>query len=136
MAKVTRHNHPLIVNARKESYNAGYREGYKNGYESRSKEHNKIFDTNMQELHSFYRTIISELKEKKNHHFESIELVVAESKDMHFLSYIEIRYTINGIMHEETVGYNPDHRFTTKEIVETCNKLLKQMLSNYKGEIE
>ena len=32
MGKVNRHNHPLMVNARKESHAAGYREGFEYGY--------------------------------------------------------------------------------------------------------
>ena len=59
MPKVNRHNHPLMVEARRESYYAGradgYREGYQKGYEARCSE-----------IHRYYRIIISALESKIN----------------------------------------------------------------------
>lgn len=57
MAKVTRHNHPLMVEARKLAYNAGLGDGYKRGYEQASKDANE-------RLHKFYKTIIFGLENK------------------------------------------------------------------------
>ena len=55
--KVNRHNHPMMVKARKESYMAGirdgYRDGYKNGYEQKC-----------DEIHRYYRIIIQALERK------------------------------------------------------------------------
>ena len=53
--KITRHNHPIMVNARKESYMAGRADGYYEVYQQGC-EHRCT------EIHRYYKTIISALQ--------------------------------------------------------------------------
>ena len=73
MAKVNRHNHPLMVNARKESYYAGRSDGYKEGYE-------KGYSQRCEDLTRYYATIIEVLDSKLNTLREVIKLLEAEVK--------------------------------------------------------
>jgi flagellar biosynthesis/type III secretory pathway protein FliH len=66
--KITRHNHPLIVNARKESYWAGRSDGYYEGYQQGC-EHRCT------EVHRYYRTIISALETKLDVANERIKML-------------------------------------------------------------
>ncbi len=59
MSKVNRHNHPLMVNARRESYYAGRADGYKEGYQ-------EGYEARCTEIHRYYRIIISALESKAN----------------------------------------------------------------------
>ena len=136
MAKVTRHNHPLMVNARRESYNAGRAEGFVEGRKYGKEEQMEACNETVERLHTFYRKIISGLEKKKNNQFKSIEISFNESQDMHFVSFINIRYEHSGNSYEGIVRYSPDHKFTAEEIVEGCNALLKQMILNHDREVE
>ena len=73
MAKVTRHNHPLMVNARKESYFAGKADGYKEGYQ-------KGYSARCEDLTRYYTTIIGVLDSKLNVLRETIKSLEAEVK--------------------------------------------------------
>ena len=52
MPKVNRHNHPLMVNARKASYHAGYADGFKEGYK-------KGYEQRCENLLHYYQTILA-----------------------------------------------------------------------------
>lgn len=71
--KITRHNHPLMVNARKESYMAGRADGYKEGYQ-------KGYEERCNELHRYYRTIIAALETKLDTATKMIRILEAEVK--------------------------------------------------------
>ncbi len=73
MAKVTRHNHPLMVNARKEAYFAGKGDGFKEGYQ-------KGYSARCEELTHYYTTIIEVLDSKLTILREQIKLLEAEVK--------------------------------------------------------
>ena len=55
--KITRHNHPLMVGARRESYRAGYRKGYEEGRK-------QGFLNDCTALHHYYKTLIHALELK------------------------------------------------------------------------
>ena len=55
--KITRHNHPLMVGARKESYRAGFKKGYDEGMR-------QGFANDSTALHHYYKTIIHALELK------------------------------------------------------------------------
>ena len=57
--KINRHNHPLMVNARRDSYFAGRRDGYAEGYQ-------KGYEERCNEIHRFYKIIIAALESKAN----------------------------------------------------------------------
>lgn len=52
MAKVNRHNHPLMVKARRASYYAGKRDGFNDGFK-------KGFEQRCENLQHYYQTILA-----------------------------------------------------------------------------
>lgn len=64
MGKVNRHNHPLMVNARRESYRAGVKVGFNEGYR-------QGYDMKGTEIHNHYKKIIYSLERKME--FEKIK---------------------------------------------------------------
>lgn len=74
MAKVNRHNHPLMVNARRESYNAGRADGYKEGYQ-------KGYEARCNELHRYYRTIISAFRTQLDVANKKIRIIQGRMSD-------------------------------------------------------
>ncbi len=73
MAKVNRHNHPLMVNARRESYYAGKADGYKEGYQ-------KGYEAKCTELHHHYRVLLSALQSTLDVAYERIRMLEEEVK--------------------------------------------------------
>ena len=57
MSKVNRHNHPLMVKARRESYRAGVKVGYDEGYR-------QGYNMKCTEIHNYYKTITYALELK------------------------------------------------------------------------
>ena len=140
MAKVTRHNHPLMVNARRESYNAGLADGYKRVYEQASKDANVICNNTAERLTKFYKTIISGLENKINtmekviKGFEDIQIIINENNDMpnSFPSTAGIKYRIGGQLYGFYYGFDKPE-LTKAEIVEAANYLLKEMINRLGG---
>ena len=144
MAKVTRHNHPLMVEARKLAYNAGLGDGFKRGYEQASKDANVICNKTAERLHKFYKTIISGL-ENKMHTMETvingfdaktkplervkgIRLIVCEDNDMPNCSpsSVAIKLMTEGEVHG--LFYRVEKpTLTASEVVEVTNKVFEEL---------
>ena len=131
--KINRHNHPILVKARKEAYEAGRRDGYKAKAEHVYESVRGLCDITIQRLHNHYRYIIDSLTEAKINKFESIEISFDESQDMHFVSWIRLLYVYGGKTYVNYLRYTPGHKFTALEIVEDCNELIRKMLLNPKS---
>lgn len=71
--KITRHNHPLMVNARKESYMAGRADGYKEGYQ-------KGYEEKCVDIHRYYKIIISAFEVREDMAKKRIELLEKRGK--------------------------------------------------------
>ena len=71
--KITRHNHPLMVNARKESYMAGRADGYKEGYQ-------KGYEEKCADIHKYYRIIISAFEVREGMAKKRIEMLEKRRK--------------------------------------------------------
>lgn len=68
MKKVDRHNHPLMVNARRESYWAGRKDGYEDGYK-------KGYEQCNDNLAHYYEIIIAMLEKRLNKMNEAMEIL-------------------------------------------------------------
>ena len=73
MAKINRHNHPLMVNARRESYYAGRRDGHKEGLQ-------QGYEARCNELHRYYRVLLSALQTNLDVAYERIRMLEEEVK--------------------------------------------------------
>jgi flagellar biosynthesis/type III secretory pathway protein FliH len=69
--KINRHNHPIMVNARRKSYHAGMADGYKDGYRAG-------YEARCDELHRYYRTIIAALETKLDTANEAVRILRSE----------------------------------------------------------
>lgn len=136
MAKVTRHNDPLLAEARRMAYQAGHAEGFVKGREYGRNEKIEVQDQAVENLKKHYSTIISNLDKQTNNQFELIKISVDESQDMHFVSSISICYVHSGNLYGGEIRYAPGHKFTVEEVVECVNALLEQMILSHKQEVD
>lgn len=138
MAKVTRHNHPLMVNARRESYHAGKAEGFVEGREYGKNEQMRVCNETVENLTKFYKTIISGL-ENKMHTMEKvinglervrgIRLIVREDNDMPNCSPSSVAIKLM----TEGEGYGLFYRvekptLTVPEVVEVANEVFEELI--------
>lgn len=68
MKKVNRHNHPLMVNARREAYQAGRTDGYKEGFQ-------KGYEQCNDNLVHYYETILAVFQKRLNKMQEAMEIL-------------------------------------------------------------
>lgn len=138
MAKVTRHNHPLMVNARRESYHAGKAEGFVEGREYGKNEQMRVCNETVENLTKFYKAIISGL-ENKMHTMEKvingfervrgIRLIVCEDNDMPNCSPSSVAINLM----TEGEGYGLFYRvekptLTASEVVDVANKVFEELI--------
>lgn len=71
--KITRHNHPLMVNARKAAYMAGKADGYLEGYQ-------QGYANRCADLYRSYRTLIEVAQVKLDVANERIRILEEEAK--------------------------------------------------------
>ena len=145
MAKVNRHNHPLMVNARRESYHAGKAEGFVEGREYGKNEQMRVCNETVENLTKFYKTIISGLEEKiktmdkvikgfdgstfKLERVNAMRLIVTEENYMPNCSpsTVAIKLMTDGD------GYGLFYRcdkptLTASEVVDVANKVFEELL--------
>jgi hypothetical protein len=90
----------------------------------------KACDKSIENLHKHYEFLMQNLSP-----IREIKLSYADDNDMHFCSWISIKYVKKGRLYEKTERFAPGTGFSKGTLVATFNKLLEQILSenSYNG---
>lgn len=85
----------------------------------------KDCDRAIENLHKHYGYMMKTLSP-----IEKIHLSYADDNDMHFVSWITVRYIHKGITYEKNRRYKPGYTFSKSELVQVYNELLEEILSD------
>ena len=90
----------------------------------------KACDKSIENLHKHYRFLMQNLSP-----IREIKLSYADDNDMHFCSWISIKYVKEGIHYEKTVRFAPGTVFSKGGLVATFNKMLEAIIAenSYNG---
>jgi hypothetical protein len=84
----------------------------------------KECDKSIENLHKHYGFLMQNLSP-----IQGIKLSYADDNDMHFCSWIEVRYVKRGISYEKQERFAPGTTFDKGMLVRVFNQLLEQILS-------